>query len=74
MLGEIGAQQIAAFAAACDTQLVAIEPIAERGAIRGDVDSDQAPRRWRLLPRGAELHEQLFTRQPHCRKLLEARR
>src|SRR5580704_15580259 len=42
-LDEIGAQQIPAFARSCLPQLIAIEPIAERGAVCGDLDRDQTP-------------------------------
>jgi hypothetical protein len=73
VLGEIGAQQITAFASARHAQLVAIEPVAERGALRRHRDIDQAPPRWRFLSCGAELHKQLFAREAHCRELLEAR-
>jgi hypothetical protein len=43
LLDEVGAQQIPAVARAGLPQLVAIEPIAERGAVRGDLDHCQAP-------------------------------
>src|SRR6202045_2910919 len=42
-LDEIGAQQIPAFARSYLAQVVAIEPIAEGGAVCGDLDHDQAP-------------------------------
>ena len=38
-LDEVGAQQIPAFARSCLPQLIAIEPIAERGAVCGDFDT-----------------------------------
>ena len=43
ILDEIGAQEIASFARSCLPQFVAIEPIAECGAVCGDLDDDQAP-------------------------------
>ena len=41
--GEIGAQQIAAFAPPSLAELVAAEPIAERGRFFGELDFDQTP-------------------------------
>jgi hypothetical protein len=49
-----GAQQISAFARSGLPQLVAIEPIAERGAVCGHLDHDQAPSDAGLIARGAE--------------------
>ena len=63
VLDEIGAQEIPAFARSCLPQLVAIEPIAERGALCGDLDHDQAPGGAGLIARGAELHQQFLARQ-----------
>jgi hypothetical protein len=54
-------------------QLVAIEPIAERGAVRGDLDHRQAPGGTGLIARGAEFHQQLFARQLNRRQLLNPR-
>ena len=70
---QIGAQQIAAFAPAHLAQLLAIEREAERGALRSHLDIDQAPRRRRLGPRGAELHEQSSRLRSHGGDLLEPR-
>ena len=56
-LDEVGAQQIPAFARSCLTQLIAIEPVAERGAVCGHLDGDQAPGAARLIARGAEFHQ-----------------
>jgi len=56
-LDEIGAQQIATFARSCLPQFGAIEPIAERGAVCGDLDRDQAPGGAGLIARGAEFHQ-----------------
>src|SRR6202030_868049 len=50
---------------------VAIEPIAEGGAVCGDLDHDQAPGAARLIARSAELHQQLLARDLHPRELLE---
>jgi len=52
-------------------QLVAIEAIAERSAVCGDLDHGQAPGDAGLIARGAEFHQQLFARQLHRRQLLE---
>jgi hypothetical protein len=52
-------------------QLIAIEPIVERGAVCGDFNDDQAPGAARLIARGAELHQQLLARDLHHRELLE---
>src|SRR5712692_487157 len=68
---EIGAQKIPAFARAGLPQLIAIEPIAERGAVCGDLDHGQAPSDARLIARCAEFHQQLLARQLHGRELLE---
>jgi hypothetical protein len=48
-LDEIGAQQIPAFAQSCLPQLVAIEPIAESGALCRNLERDQAPAMGRNL-------------------------
>ena len=72
-LDEVGAQQIPAFARSCLTQLIAIEPVAERGAVRGDLDHRQTPGDARLIARGAEFHQQLLARQLHGGELLEPR-
>src|SRR5580693_6146048 len=66
-LDEVGAQQIPAFARSCLPQLIAIEPIAERGAVCGDLDRDQTPGGAGLIARGTEFHEQLLARERHCR-------
>ena len=60
-----------AFAQSCLPQFVAIEAIAEGGAVGGDLDRDQTPGGAGLIARGAELHQQLFAREHHCRQLLE---
>ena len=70
-LDEVGAQQIPAFARSCLPQLIAIEPIAERGAVCGDLDRDQTPGGAGLIARGTEFHEQLLARERHCRELPE---
>src|SRR5580693_4379449 len=70
--GEIGAQQIAAFASAHLAQLGAIEREAEGGAFGRNSDIDEAPGRPCLGARGAELHEQFLTIKLHGGDLLEA--
>ena len=70
---QVGARQIAAFARSGLPQLVAIEAIAERSAVCGDLDHGQAPGDAGLIARGAEFHQQLFARQLHRRQLLEPR-
>ena len=70
-LDEIGAQQIATFARSCLPQFGAIEPIAERSAVCGDRDHDQAPGCTGLIACSAEFHQQLLTRQLHRRQFLE---
>src|SRR5207244_2046305 len=72
-LDQVGAQQIAAFARSGLPQLVAIEAIAERSAVCGDLDHRQAPGDAGLIARGAEFHQQLLARQLHRRQLLEPR-
>ena len=70
-LDEVGAQQISTLARAGLPQLVAIEAIAERGAVCGDLDYRQAPGHAGLIARGAEFHQQLLARDLHRRELLE---
>jgi hypothetical protein len=72
-LHEIGAQQIATFARSCLPQRGAVEAIAERGAVCGDLDHRQAPGGAGLIAGGAEFHQQLLARQLHRRELLEPR-
>ena len=52
-------------------RFVAIEPIAERGVVCGDLDHGQAPGDAGLIARGAEFHQQFLARQLHGRQLLE---
>src|SRR6516162_3534473 len=52
-------------------QLIAVEPIAERSAVCGDLDRHQAPGDARLIARAAEFHQQLLARDLHRRELLE---
>src|SRR5690348_17836535 len=73
LLDEVGAQQIPAFARAGLPQLVAIEAIAERGGVCGDLDYRQAPGHAGLIARDAEFHQQLLARQLHRRQLFEPR-
>src|SRR5690349_22266614 len=70
-LDEVGAQQISTLARAGLPQLVAVEAIAERSAVCGDLDHRQAPGDAGLITRGAEFHQQLLARQLHRRQLLE---
>src|SRR5438105_8921543 len=70
-LDAVGAQQTPAFARSCLPQLIAIELIAERGAVCGDLDRDQTPGGAGLIARGTEFHEQLLARERHCRELPE---
>src|SRR3974390_2243982 len=49
VLDEVGAQEIPAFARSCLPQLIAVEPIAERSAVCGDLDRHQAPGDARLI-------------------------
>src|SRR5580693_3079575 len=72
-LDQVGAQQIAAFARSGLPQLFAIEAIAERSAVSGDLDHRQAPGDAGLIARGAEFHQQLLARRLHRRELLEPR-
>jgi hypothetical protein len=58
-------------ARSCLPQLIAIEPIAERGAVCGDLDRDQTPGGAGLIARGTEFHQQLLARERHCRELPE---
>jgi hypothetical protein len=55
----------------CLPQLIAIEAIAERGAVCGNLNYRQAPGDARLVACGAELHQQLLARDLHRRELLE---
>src|SRR5271170_122796 len=71
--GEIGAQQIAAFAPPHLAQLVAIEREAETGALGSDLNIDQTPCRPCSGARGAELHEQFLAIEVHGGDLLEPR-
>jgi hypothetical protein len=67
-------QARAAEVALMDTRsdrFVAIEPIAERGVVCGDLDHGQAPGDAGLIARGAEFHQQFLARQLHGRQLLE---
>jgi hypothetical protein len=57
----------------CLPQFVAIEPIAERGVLCGNLDRDQAPGGAGLIARGPEFHQQFLTRERHRRQLLEPR-
>ena len=59
-LGEVGAQQIASFAAANLPELRAIEPISETGIALNDRDCDEPPRGRCLRLRRSKLHEQLL--------------
>jgi hypothetical protein len=40
VIAEIGAQQVPAFTSPGSAQLFAIEAVAERGAVRGDLDHE----------------------------------
>jgi pyruvate dehydrogenase (quinone) len=62
---------IATFARSCLSQFGAIEPVAERGVVCGNLDRDQAPGGAGLIARSAEFHQQFLTRQLHRRQLLE---
>src|ERR1700757_5499111 len=48
-----------------------MEAVAERGAVRGDVDSDQTPSRSGLLACRTETHQQLLAGELHIGELLE---
>ena len=71
--GEIGAQQIAAFAPPHLAQLGAIEREAQDGALGSDLDIDQTPGRPCSGACGAELHEQFLAIEVHVGDLLEPR-
>ena len=60
LVTQIGAQQIAPLAAACVSQLVAIEGEAECGVFGRHLDIDQTPCRSGFGARRAELHEQFL--------------
>ena len=68
---QVGAQQIPAFARPRLPQLLAIEPVAERGAVCGHLDHHQAPSFAGLIARCAEFHQQFLARQLHGGELLE---
>src|SRR5262249_2857264 len=71
---QIGAQQVAPFAAARLAQLVAVEREAEGCLVGRHFDIDQTPCRSGSGARGAELHQQFFARDVlHPRDLLETR-
>src|SRR5262245_65587947 len=56
VVGEICTQEISSFAPSYLPQLLAVQPIAERGAVGGQFDGDQAQGAKRLLACGTELH------------------
>ena len=70
-LDEVGAQEISAFPPPRLSQLLAIEPIAERGAVYCHLDHDQAPGFARLSARGTEFHQQLLAAELHGREFRE---
>ena len=72
-LGQIGAQAIAAFAAANLFELLAIEAIAEPGTVFIDFHINEPPRRGDLALGAAELHQQRIARQLHILQLPEPR-
>ena len=71
--GEIGAQQIAPFAAADLSQLVAIEPIGEACTALGRPRHRSAARRPAPWSARAELHQQFIARELHGAQFLEPR-
>ena len=71
VVGEIGAQQVTAFAPPRLSQLFAIEREDEAGVLLVELDVDQAPCGRRLGARRAEFHQELFARDLHGGNLPE---
>ena len=71
--GEIGAQQVAAFAATDLLELVAVETVGERRVLIVDLHLDEPPAGRILAARRAELHQQLFVRERHAGELFQPR-
>ena len=63
--GEIGAQQVAPFAAPDLVELAAIQALGEGRALLRHAHLDQPPARWIPAARGAQLHQQLLVRERH---------
>src|SRR5215831_5786975 len=70
--GEIGAQQIAAFAAADLAELASVEGEGEVGRGLLDLDVDEAPSGRGLGTGGPELHQQLLARELHRGEFAQA--
>src|SRR6516162_1760335 len=68
----LGAQQIAAFAAADLAQPASVEGKGEAGRGRLDLDVNQAPADRSLGASGSQLHQQLLAGGLHCGEFVEA--
>src|SRR6266850_517011 len=71
-LGQIGTQQVAAFAATHLLELLAIEAVGERGTGFLDLHRDESPRRWDFALGTAEPHQRRIERSFAIRSRLSA--